>query len=74
MVGSTNDLGFFPSMSTRVSKHSSRSVDELVKFVHDEFRAYYAETLDRIWEMKRRVLSSTRATMTLSCPTEKSIR
>jgi hypothetical protein len=49
-----NDLGFFPSMSSRVSKMKVRTVPELV---HGCFRDYPAQTLENIYSLKGRVLA-----------------
>ena len=54
----TNDLGFFPSMSSRVNKCGQRNLSELVKFVDKEYWSYPEATLENIWAMKGRVLGA----------------
>ena len=39
-----------------MSKHSNRAVEELVKWVEQEYWAYDRDTSGRIWDMKTRVL------------------
>ena len=52
-----NDLGFFPSMSSRVSKIKTRKIEELVGQVNKCFADYDSETLERLWSLKTSVLA-----------------
>ena len=54
-----NDLGFFPSMSARVSRFEAvepRNVPTLFKNVLRCYTEYDAETLERVWLSKSRVM------------------
>ena len=51
-----NDLGFFPSMSARISKTKPHTIEDLCKEVHRSYHDYEPETLGNIFDMKTRVL------------------
>ena len=52
----TNELGFYPSLSSRVNKCGQRNLSELVNFVDKECWGYPEATSENIWAMKGRVL------------------